>query len=110
MTRESSLPERPAAGRRGPVRTSGARDLAEALDVVLVRLSGDLHALREARDWSLDRTAAAAGVAPQTVLDLEKTRGNPTIATLAKLAEAFGCELRIALVRRTSRGPLGEAI
>jgi DNA-binding XRE family transcriptional regulator len=94
--RRASRPRRgPGAGRR--LRDNPA--LLARVDRTRVSVSRQLDALMDAGDWSQDRLAAAAGVHRQTVLDLLKTRSNCELATLARLADALGCELRITFHR-----------
>jgi DNA-binding XRE family transcriptional regulator len=65
-------------------------DIREHVDLLLVRLSQDVNALRELAGWSQDTTAMVAGVAPNTILDLEQARTDPHISTVVRLAYALG--------------------
>lgn len=55
----------------------------------------NLRALRSGRGWSLDTLAARSGVSKGVLIAVEQARGNPSIATLCRIADAFG----VALVR-----------
>jgi DNA-binding XRE family transcriptional regulator len=60
------------------------------MDRVLVGLSQDINELRDVAGWSQDATARAAGIAHNTILDLEKARTDPHISTLVRIAYALG--------------------
>src|SRR6201992_143599 len=49
-----------------------------------------LQALRADRGWSLDQLAARSGVSKGVLVALEQGRSNPNLATLARIADAFG--------------------
>lgn len=49
-----------------------------------------LAALRTERGWSLDQLAVRSGVSKGVLVALEQGRSNPNLATLARLADAFG--------------------
>jgi transcriptional regulator with XRE-family HTH domain len=55
----------------------------------------NLRALRTGRGWSLDVLAARSGVSKGVLIAVEQARGNPSIATLCRISDAFG----VALVR-----------
>ena len=58
-------------------------DLAGALARVL-------QSLRAERGWSLDQLALRSGVSKGVLVALEQGRSNPNLATLARIADAFG--------------------
>jgi transcriptional regulator with XRE-family HTH domain len=49
-----------------------------------------VQALRGERGWSLDQLAARSGVSKGVLVALEQRRSNPNLATLARIADAFG--------------------
>lgn len=49
-----------------------------------------IAALREERGWSARQLARKSDLADVTVLSIEDGTGNPTMATLEKIAEALG--------------------
>src|ERR1700750_1095976 len=49
-----------------------------------------LQALGADRGWSLDQLAARSGVSKGVLVALEQGRSNPNLATLARIADAFG--------------------
>jgi transcriptional regulator with XRE-family HTH domain len=49
-----------------------------------------LQALRADRGWSLDQLATRSGVSKGVLVALEQGRSNPNLATLARIADAFG--------------------
>jgi transcriptional regulator with XRE-family HTH domain len=55
----------------------------------------NLRTLRSGRGWSLDALAARSGVSKGVLIAVEQARGNPSIGTLCRIADAFG----VALVR-----------
>ena len=58
-------------------------DLAGALARIL-------QSLRAERGWSLDQLALRSGVSKGVLVALEQGRSNPNLATLARIADAFG--------------------
>lgn len=96
-------------GVRAGRRWSDDPDLAGVYTAIQVVLSRDLHARRERLGWSIDQAAKAAGVAPDTVLALEKARGDPHLSTVARLCYAYGLQLAVACcpARRRPRRPAG---
>jgi len=53
-------------------------------------LARAVQALRTERGWSLDRLSARSGVSKGALVALEQGRSNPSLATLARIADAFG--------------------
>ena len=49
-----------------------------------------LQSLRTERGWSLDQLALRSGVSKGVLVALEQGRSNPNLATLARIADAFG--------------------
>jgi len=49
-----------------------------------------LQALRTERGWSLDQLATRSGVSKGVLVALEQERSNPSLATLARISDAFG--------------------
>ncbi len=49
-----------------------------------------LQSLRSERGWSLDQLAHRSGVSKGVLVALEQGRSNPNLATLARIADAFG--------------------
>ena len=49
-----------------------------------------LQSLRSERGWSLDQLALRSGVSKGVLVSLEQGRSNPNLATLARIADAFG--------------------
>ncbi|SFI15459.1 helix-turn-helix domain-containing protein [Modicisalibacter xianhensis] len=49
-----------------------------------------LKALRQARGWSLDRTARETGVSKAMLGQIERNESSPTVATLWKIASGLG--------------------
>ena len=56
-------------------------------------LPSALRALRQARGWSLDRTAAETGVSKAMLGQIERGESSPTIATLWKIATGLRTSL-----------------
>ena len=53
-------------------------------------LARTLQLLRSERGWSLDQLALRSGVSKGVLVALEQGRSNPNLATLARIADAFG--------------------
>jgi transcriptional regulator with XRE-family HTH domain len=82
--------------RSGPRDDSGHRGVPQhasadtALTGALARI---LQSLRAERGWSLDHLASRSGVSKGVLVALEQGRSNPNLATLARIADAFGVPL-----------------
>ena len=63
--------------------------------MVTAAVARNLRALRTGRGWSLDALASRSGVSKGVLVAIEQSRGNPSIATLCRISDAFG----VALVR-----------
>ena len=48
------------------------------------------RALRQSRGWSLDELAGRSGVSKGMLVQIEAARTNPSVGTLARVADAFG--------------------
>ena len=62
---------------------------------VTAAVARNLRSLRTGRGWSLDALASRSGVSRGVLVAIEQSRGNPSIATLCRISDAFG----VALVR-----------
>jgi transcriptional regulator with XRE-family HTH domain len=56
-------------------------------------VAANLRALRARRGWSLDQLAQRAGVSKGVLVALEGDRGNPSLNTLIRVADAFAVSL-----------------
>lgn len=56
-------------------------------------IAAQLRATRARRGWTLDELAARSGVSRRLIVQLEQGEGNPSLATLLKLARALGITL-----------------
>lgn len=70
---------------------------------------GWLRAIRQALGMTTRQLATCVGVTQTAVVDVERTeaRGDISLATLQRYADALGCELRYALVPKR---PLRETV
>lgn len=69
------------------------------------RLAANLKRARAGRGLSLSEAARLSGIGKATLSQLESGAGNPTIETVASLADALGVPLADLLERRAGRGP-----
>jgi transcriptional regulator with XRE-family HTH domain len=73
-----------------------------------------LRAERAATGRTIAAVAADAGLSVPYIANLENGRGNPTVATLSRLAEALGMHLDVSLTSPatvdTPSEPAGEAL
>ena len=60
---------------------------------------------RQARRWTLDRLAEAAGVSRRMVVNVEQGTANPSVGTLLRLSDALGIGLP-SLVERPRQEPV----
>jgi transcriptional regulator with XRE-family HTH domain len=66
---------------------------APADSVLAGALARIVQSLRAERGWSLDHLASRSGVSKGVLVALEQGRSNPNLATLARIADAFGVPL-----------------
>jgi transcriptional regulator with XRE-family HTH domain len=62
-------------------------------DALSRHLGERVNQLRTAREWSLDRLAAASGVSKSMLSQIERQQTNPTLAVTLRIAQAFGLSL-----------------
>jgi putative transcriptional regulator len=77
----------------------GQRDIQRAKDV----LARNIRVQRAIHDLSQSALADAAGTTQLTINRIEARKGNPTVATLAKIATALRIEVD-ALFAKVERG------
>lgn len=63
-----------------------------------------VRALRTGRGWSLDELAGRSGVSKGMLVQIEAARTNPSIGTLARVADAFGVTVARLLEPAADRG------
>jgi transcriptional regulator with XRE-family HTH domain len=73
-------------------------------------LGRQLRARRTAAGRTVASVAADAGLSVPYIANLENGRGNPTTAALARLAEALGLRLVVALIPEEESQPDGVAV
>ncbi len=59
-------------------------------DAIAAAIARNVHGLRVQRAWTLDVLATRAGVSKAMLVQIEQARTNPSIATLCRIADAFG--------------------
>ncbi|HSJ45356.1 MAG TPA: XRE family transcriptional regulator [Euzebyales bacterium] len=59
-------------------------------EVLAAAIGRNVRRLRRRRDLTLDQLAERAGVSKGTVIGVEQSRANPSIATLCRIADALG--------------------
>lgn len=62
-------------------------------DEVALAIARNTRDLRTERQWSLDQLATRSGVSKGMLVQIEQSRTNPSIATLCRVADAFGVTL-----------------
>ncbi len=62
-------------------------------DEVAAAIARNARSLRGTRGWTLDQLAGRAGLSKGMLVQIEQARTNPSIATLCRLADAFGVTL-----------------
>lgn len=62
-------------------------------DEVAAAIARNARELRTDRQWSLDQLAQRAAISKGMLVQIEQARTNPSIATLCRLADAFGVTL-----------------
>ncbi len=83
-------------GRGGGRRSTGAGTYPGSVpdaDEVAAAIARNTRALRADRQWTLDQLATRSGVSKGMLVQIEQARTNPSIATLCRVADAFGINL-----------------
>jgi transcriptional regulator with XRE-family HTH domain len=62
-------------------------------DEVAAAIARNTRELRAERQWTLDQLAARSAVSKGMLVQIEQARTNPSIATLCRVADAFGVTL-----------------
>lgn len=62
-------------------------------DDVAAAIARNTRELRTQRQWSLDQMATRSAVSKGMLVQIEQARTNPSIATLCRIADAFGVTL-----------------
>jgi transcriptional regulator with XRE-family HTH domain len=62
-------------------------------DEVAAAIARNAKVLRSERGWSLDQLAGRSDISKGMLVQIEQARTNPSIATLCRLADAFGVTL-----------------
>lgn len=70
-----------------------------------VAIGARVKDLRQARRWTLDQLAAAAGVSRRMVVNVEQGAANPSVGTLLRISDALGVGLP-ALVEQPEPKPV----
>lgn len=63
---------------------------------------------RQAREWTLDRLAAEAGVSRRMIVNVEQGAVNPSVGTLLRLSDALGVRLPALVHTRAEASDLVE--
>jgi transcriptional regulator with XRE-family HTH domain len=72
---------------KGSVLTDTPR---ERVREITATVAERVRSLRTTRGWSLDELAGRSGVSKGMVVQIEGTKTNPSVGTLARIADAFG--------------------
>lgn len=62
-------------------------------DELTAAIGGRVRQERQARHWTLDQLAGAAGVSRRMLINLEQGAANPSVGTLLRLSDALGVGL-----------------
>jgi len=95
----------PHAAERSPAPTAEVQDITLSEDgatALASAIADRVRRARQARGWTLDRLAEAAGVSRRMLVTVEQGAANPTVGTLQKLGNALGVGLP-ALVEPPAR-------
>ncbi|WP_200214941.1 helix-turn-helix domain-containing protein [Micromonospora coerulea] len=63
------------------------------VSAVTSAVARQVHELRAARGWSFEELAGRSGVSKGMLVQIESARTNPSIATLCRVADAFGVNI-----------------
>ena len=77
----------------------------EVTAALAVAIGGRVRHERQARGWTLDQLADAAGVSRRMVVNVEQGAANPSVGTLLRISDALGVGLP-ALVERPAAKPV----
>jgi DNA-binding phage protein len=98
---DATQPIKPLQKRSRELENQKAIEKADAMVqeiLTTASLKGLLHEARAARKASLRSVASKAGMAHTQLLSIENSDGNVQLTTLARIAEALDCQLRVAFV------------
>lgn len=70
--------------------TETTLDRPGPVEAITAAVALHIRALRTGRGWSLDELSGRSGVSKGMLVQMEAARTNPSVATLARVAEAFG--------------------
>jgi transcriptional regulator with XRE-family HTH domain len=72
------------------VLTDTTLDRAGSVEEITAAVALHVRALRTGRGWSLDELSGRSGVSKGMLVQIEAARTNPSVATLARISDAFG--------------------
>jgi transcriptional regulator with XRE-family HTH domain len=67
--------------------------MEDSIVAMATAIGGRVRQERQAREWTLDQLALAAGVSRRMVVNVEQGAANPSIATLLRISDALGIGL-----------------
>lgn len=67
--------------------------MEEGIGALACAIGGRVRQERQARRWTLDQLAEAAGVSRRMVVNVEQGAANPSVGTLLKISDALGVGL-----------------
>jgi transcriptional regulator with XRE-family HTH domain len=68
--------------------------MAPQAEVLMAHVGQEIRRLREERNWSQAKLGVESGLGPSGISQIETGRRNPSAASLQKIAEALGVEVR----------------
>jgi len=74
-------------------RLKGQDENGEAAWIVGRQISENVRSIRKRKGWTLEQLAAASGVSRSMLSQIERNRANPTVASVYRIAQAFGLSL-----------------
>jgi transcriptional regulator with XRE-family HTH domain len=77
-------------------------DISSA-ELLTAAVAARVRSLRTGRAWSLDELAGRSGVSKGMLVQIEGARTNPSLATLCRIADAFGVSMTQLLEPATER-------
>lgn len=78
----------------------------EETETLALAIGRRVRAQRQARDWTLDRLAAEAGVSRRMIVNVEQGAVNPSIGTLLRLGDALDVRLPALVQARAAASDL----
>lgn len=95
MKKKELKPKRPRSKRNAVNSDDLRHDFYQAIDAGHLTLRTGIRKFRKLLGLNQHEFAAFVGISPRVLMEFEQGKGNPTIATIAKMLKGSGLELKL---------------